>query len=126
VVASTGAVGGVAFATARKAPLESRHRNVTGRGLFYLFHTHATLCPLPGSAYCEHNTGTPKVDHRMSSKLDAHPSSFKTTGSKYSYSLKRWNAFDAWQEHIRKSATSAGSAFAARPDRDLRRAVVAG
>ena len=62
----------------------------------------------------------------MSSKLDAHPSSFKTTGSKYSYSLKRWNAFDAWQEHIRKSATSAGSAFAARPDRDLRRAVVAG
>jgi hypothetical protein len=49
-----------------------------------------------------------------------------TTGSKYSYSLKRWNGFDAWQEHIRKSAVSVGSAFTARPDRDLRRAVVAG
>jgi len=62
----------------------------------------------------------------MSSKLDTLPSSFKATGSKYSYSLKRWNAFDAWQEHIRKSAASVGSAFTARPDRDLRRAVVAG
>jgi len=48
------------------------------------------------------------------------------TGSKYSYSLRRWNAFDAWQEHIRKSAVCVGSAFTARPDRDLRRAVVAG
>jgi hypothetical protein len=66
------------------------------------------------------------MENHMSSKLDTLPSSFKTTGSKYSYSLKRWNAFDAWQEHIRKSAASAGSAFAARPDRDLRRAVVAG
>ena len=62
----------------------------------------------------------------MSSKLDTLSSSFKTTGSKYSYSLKRWNAFDAWQEHIRKSAASVGSAFTARPDRDLRRAIVAG
>jgi len=55
-----------------------------------------------------------------------HQTSFKATASKYSYSLKRWNAFDAWQEHIRKSAVSVGSAFTARPDRDLRRAVIAG
>ena len=48
------------------------------------------------------------------------------TGKAIDYSLKRWNPFDAWQEHIRKSADSVGSAFAARPDRDLRRAVVAG
>jgi len=60
----------------------------------------------------------------MSSNPDQ--TSFKTTDSKYSYSLKRWNAFDAWQEHIRKSAVSVGSAFTARPDRDLRRAVIAG
>jgi hypothetical protein len=52
--------------------------------------------------------------------------SLQTTGSKYSYSLKRWNAFDAWQDHIRKSAASVGKAFSARPDRDLRRTVVAG
>jgi len=62
----------------------------------------------------------------MSSKLDTLPGSFKTSGSKYSYSLKRWNAFDAWQEHIRKSAAPVGSAFTVRSDRDLRRAVVAG
>jgi hypothetical protein len=52
------------------------------------------------------------------------PTAFKAT--KYSYSLKRWNAFDAWQEHIRRSASSVGSAFSARPDRDLRRVVIAG
>jgi hypothetical protein len=62
----------------------------------------------------------------MSSNLDKAPAAFKPTASKYSYSLKRWNPFDAWQDHIRKSAASVGSAFAARPDRDLRRAVVAG
>lgn len=62
----------------------------------------------------------------MSSNLGKLPTAFRTTGSKYSYSLRRWNAFDAWQEHIRKSAVSVGSAFAARPDRDLRRAVVTG
>jgi hypothetical protein len=45
---------------------------------------------------------------------------------KYSYSRKRWSAFDAWQEHIRKSASSVGVAFSQRPDRDLRRAVVTG
>jgi hypothetical protein len=62
----------------------------------------------------------------MSSNLDKPATAFEPTGSKYSYSLKRWNPFDAWQEHIRRSAASVGSAFGARPDRDLRRAVVAG
>ena len=47
-------------------------------------------------------------------------------GSKYSYSRKRWSAFDTWQEHVRKSAASVGSAFAPRTDRDLRRTVVCG
>jgi len=49
-----------------------------------------------------------------------------TTGSKYTYSRKRWSPFDAWQEHIRQSAASAGSGIAPRPDRDLRRVVVSG
>lgn len=44
----------------------------------------------------------------------------------HSYSRKRWNAFDAWQEHVRKSAATVGSAFSGRHDRDLRRAVVTG
>jgi hypothetical protein len=44
-------------------------------------------------------------------------------GRKNSYSRKRWNAFDAWQDHVRKSA---GVAFSERHDRDLRRAVVTG
>jgi len=48
------------------------------------------------------------------------------TGSKYTYSRKRWSAFDAWQEHIRRSAASVGSAFSPRADRDLRRIVVSG
>ena len=43
-----------------------------------------------------------------------------------SYSRKRWSAFDAWQEHVRKSAGSVGVAFSERPDRDLRRAIVTG
>jgi hypothetical protein len=46
---------------------------------------------------------------------------------KNSYSRKRWNAFDAWQEHARKSAgVSGGVAFSERHDRDLRRAIVTG
>jgi hypothetical protein len=45
---------------------------------------------------------------------------------KYSYSRKRWSAFDAWQEHVRKSASSVGVAFSQRHDRDLRRAIVTG
>ncbi len=62
----------------------------------------------------------------MSATLDKLPKAFEPTGSRYSYSLKRWNPFDAWQEQVRQSAASVGNAFAARPDRDLRRAVVAG
>ena len=67
----------------------------------------------------------------MSSNFDAIPAEFdtarvKAAGSTYSYSRRRWNGFDVWQEHIRRSAASVGNAFSARPDRDLRRAVVAG
>ncbi len=62
----------------------------------------------------------------MSSNFDKPSTALEQTRSKYSYSLKRWNPFDAWQEHIRKSADSVGNAFSARPDRDLRRVVVAG
>jgi hypothetical protein len=48
------------------------------------------------------------------------------TSRKNSYSRKRWNAFDAWQDHIRKSAASVGVAFSERHDRDLRRAIITG
>ncbi|MFL6605891.1 MAG: hypothetical protein ACJ8R9_31820 [Steroidobacteraceae bacterium] len=49
----------------------------------------------------------------------------------YSYSRKRWSAFDVWQEHVRKSADAAhashaGVSFSGRHDRDLRRAIVTG
>ena len=43
-----------------------------------------------------------------------------------SYSRKRWSAFDAWQEHVRKSGVSVGVAFSERHDRDLRRTSIAG
>ncbi len=45
---------------------------------------------------------------------------------KNSYSRKRRSTFDAWQEHVRKSAASVGIAFSARHDRDLRRAIISG
>jgi hypothetical protein len=45
---------------------------------------------------------------------------------KNSYSRKRWSAFDAWQEHVRKSADTVGVAFSERHDRDLRRVIVTG
>jgi len=50
---------------------------------------------------------------------------------KNSYSRKRWSAFDAWQEHVRKSAgtthaSHVGVVLSQRHDRDLRRAVVTG
>jgi len=50
----------------------------------------------------------------------------------YSYSRKRWSAFEAWQEHVRKSAAALHAshggvaAFSDRHDRDLRRAIVTG
>jgi|KBSMisStaDraftv2_1062788.scaffolds.fasta_scaffold29268_3 hypothetical protein len=47
-------------------------------------------------------------------------------GSQYSYSRKRRDGLDAWQEHIRKSATTVGIAFLPRRDRELRRVVVPG
>jgi hypothetical protein len=47
-------------------------------------------------------------------------------GRRNSYSRKRWNAFDAWQDHARRSAGSVGVTFSERHDRDLRRAVVTG
>jgi hypothetical protein len=67
----------------------------------------------------------------MSSLSDARPTSFaaaiiKAVGSKYSYSRKRWDGFDAWQAHIRKSAAAVDSALSPHRDRDLRRAVVTG
>ncbi len=46
--------------------------------------------------------------------------------SKYSYSRKRPDGFSAWQEHLRKSVESLGSAPAIHRDRDLRRTVVPG
>ena len=49
-----------------------------------------------------------------------------TIRSKYSYSRKRWDGFNAWQEHIRKSAGYSGSVSYANRDRDLRRTVVPG
>jgi hypothetical protein len=67
----------------------------------------------------------------MSLNSEARAASFaaaliQAAGSKYSFSRKGWDGFDAWQAHIRKSATSVGSAFSARRDRDLRRAIVPG
>ena len=43
-----------------------------------------------------------------------------------SYSRRRWNAFDVWQDHVRKSAAAVGVAFSPRQDRDMRRAIVTG
>ncbi len=43
--------------------------------------------------------------------------------STYSYSRKRPDGFSAWQEHLRKSVESLGSAPAFHRDRDLRRTV---
>ncbi len=49
----------------------------------------------------------------------------EAVGSRYSYSRKRRDGLDAWQDHIRRSAASVGSAFSHR-DRELRRVVVPG
>ena len=43
-----------------------------------------------------------------------------------SYSRKRWNAFDMWQEHVRKSAATVDATLPERHDRDLRRTIIAG
>jgi hypothetical protein len=70
-------------------------------------------------------------EKRMSSNSDslhgkaaaAHSS---PSSRKNSYSRRRWSAFDAWQEHVRKSAAPVGVAFSEPHDRDLRRATIAG
>jgi hypothetical protein len=48
------------------------------------------------------------------------------SGSKHSYSRKRWDGFTAWQEHLRQTLESLNTAPPAERDRDLRRAVVPG
>jgi len=45
---------------------------------------------------------------------------------KNTYSLKRWDAFEAWQARARASMGEAGARLAGQPDRDLRRSVVRG
>ena len=69
-------------------------------------------------------------DHTVTLNLNS-PSSFvtalnKMSGSRWSYSRKRWDGFNAWQEHVRKSAGPVGTAAFAGRDRDLRRTVVPG
>ena len=49
------------------------------------------------------------------------------SGSKHSYSRKRWDGFSAWQEHLRQTLESLNTAAPhAERDRDLRRVVVPG
>jgi hypothetical protein len=48
------------------------------------------------------------------------------SGSKHSYSRKRWDGFTVWQEHLRKTLDSLDTAAAIQRDRDLRRTVVPG
>jgi hypothetical protein len=48
------------------------------------------------------------------------------SGSKHSYSRKRWDGFTAWQEHLRQTLESLNTAPHAERDRDLRRVVVPG
>jgi hypothetical protein len=91
------------------------------------------LRPFAATQYLERTTkgSITQAEHRMSSNSQARPTSFaaaliKAVGSKYSYSRKHWDGFDAWQAHVRKSAAAVESAFSAPRDRDLRRSVVAG
>ncbi len=64
--------------------------------------------------------------HGTEASAHSTPTGQTMAGRQNSYSRKRWSAFDAWQEHIRKSAASVGVAFPARHDRDLRRAIISG
>lgn len=82
---------------------------------------------LPPPTYRDRNRiSLTQVERHMTTTANTIPSSMTQARSKYSYSLKRWNPFEAWQEHVRKSAWTVGNAFAGRQDRDLRRAVVTG
>ncbi len=79
--------------------------------------THASMAISTGGTLMSSN----------SERLSPAPVAFSDlTGSKYTYSLRRWDAFEAWQMHVRKAADSVVSAFPPRSDRDLRRAVVPG
>jgi hypothetical protein len=69
-----------------------------------------------------YNSETP----RTTTAAATHSTHSTPAGRKNSYSRKRWNAFDAWQDHVRKSAASVGVAFSERHDRDLRRTIVTG
>jgi hypothetical protein len=91
------------------------------------------LRPLATAPYLEHTIkgSVTQAPNHMASNFQAHTTSFaaaliKTVGSKYSYSRKRRDGFDAWQEHIRRSAAAVDNAFSSHRDRDLRRPVVAG
>jgi hypothetical protein len=67
------------------------------------------------------------MSHEIQTNQTSGTAAHSTPSSRtLSYSRKRWNAFDAWQDHVRKSAASVGIAFAERHDRDLRRTVVTG
>jgi len=48
------------------------------------------------------------------------------SGSKHSYSRKRWDGFTAWQQHLRRTLDSLDTAPATQRDRDMRRIVVPG
>jgi alkaline phosphatase len=60
-------------------------------------------------------------DHAPGSVAVATGATHATPARQYSYSRRRWNAFEAWQEHVRKSAAAAAGAFKELHDRDMRR-----
>jgi hypothetical protein len=64
--------------------------------------------------------------HSAAAAADSTLGSQTLANRKNSYSRKCRSTFDAWQEHVRKSAASVGVAFSARHDRDLRRAIISG
>ena len=64
--------------------------------------------------------------HGTAAAADSTLGSHTLASRKNSYSRKRRSTFDAWQEHVRKSAAAVGVAFSARHDRDLRRAIISG
>jgi hypothetical protein len=64
--------------------------------------------------------------HGTAPAADSTLASQTLASRKNSYSRKRRSTFDAWQEHVRKSAAAVGVAFSARHDRDLRRAIISG
>ena len=49
-----------------------------------------------------------------------------TRVSRYTYSLRRTNGFDAWQKHVRQLVGAGESISRSQRDRDLRRVVIPG